>query len=75
MQLFSANIIVFSKKEFKNFLTPKAWKKRPQKLLIIGPQTFFSVLARLPAQTAQKQKSRAPKSPLIQDWVFRLGAS
>ena len=25
------------------------------------------------AQTAQKQKYRTTKSPLMQDWVFRLG--
>ena len=25
------------------------------------------------AQLAQKQKSRTTKSPLMQDWVFRLG--
>ena len=37
MQLFSADAIVLSKKK----LTPKTWKKRPQKLLIIGPQLFF----------------------------------
>ena len=41
-------------------------------LLIIGPQLFFHVLARLP-KTAQKQKSRTTKSLLMQDWVFRLG--
>ena len=27
---------------FKIFLTPKKWKNRPQKLLIIGPTPFFS---------------------------------
>ena len=25
------------------------------------------------AQTAQKQKARTTKSPLMQDWLFRLG--
>ena len=29
----------------------------------------------LAAQTAQKQKSRTTKSPLMQDWVFRLGST
>ena len=66
MQLFSADAKVFSKKFKKDFLTPKTWKNFPQKLLIIGPQIFFYVLA-------QKQKSRTTKSPLMQDWVFRLG--
>ena len=41
MQLFSADAIVFSKKLKKLILTPKTWKNRPQKLLIIGPQLFF----------------------------------
>ena len=58
MQLFSANATVFS-------------KKRPQKLLIIGPIFFFSTGPA--AQTDQKQKTCTPKSHLMQDWVFRLG--
>ena len=41
LQFFSADTIVFSKKLKKNFLTLKAWKKHPQKLLIIGPDFFF----------------------------------
>ena len=53
------------------FLTQKTWKKRPQKLLIIGPQLFLCTGPA--AQTAQKQKSCTTKSPLMQDWVFRLG--
>ena len=72
MQFFSADAIVFSKKFKKLFLTPKTWKNCPQKLLIIGPTPFFSILARLPKRP-EKQKSRTPKSPLLQDWVFRLG--
>ena len=70
MQLFSAKAIVFSKKKF---WPRKKEKKHPQKLLIIGPQLFFYVLASPAAQMAHKQKSRTTKSPLIQDWVFRLG--
>jgi hypothetical protein len=46
-------------------------------LLIINPKLLFSVLPGCPAaqmaQMAQKQKSRITKSPLMQDWVFRLG--
>ena len=72
MQLFSADAIVFSKKKLKNFLTPKTWKNRPQKLLIIAPNFFLCTGPA--AQTAQKQKSCTNKSPLMQDWVFRLGA-
>ena len=41
MQLFSADAMVFSKKFKKNFLTPKKWKNRPKKLLIIGPDPFL----------------------------------
>ena len=41
MQLFNADAKVFSKKLKKKILTLKAWKKRPQKLLIIGPDFFF----------------------------------
>ena len=44
---------------------------RPQKLLIIGPQLFLCTGQA--AQMAQKQKSRTTKSPLMQNWVFRLG--
>ena len=41
MQLFSADAIVFSKKNLKKILPRKHEKNRPQKLLIIGPQLFF----------------------------------
>ena len=47
-------------------------KKTTSKVAHIWPPTFF--LCTGPAtQTAQKQKSRTTKSPLMQDWVFRLG--
>ena len=52
-------------------MTPKTWKNRPQKLLIIDPQLLLCTGAA--GQTAQKQKTRTAKSPLMQDWVFRLG--
>ena len=42
-------------------MTPKTWKKRPQKLLIIGPQ-FFYVLARLPKQPRHRNPV-PPKAP------------
>ena len=67
MQLCSADATIFLNKNLTFCFAPENIKnKRPQKLLIIG-QIFFSVLA-------QKQKSRTSKSPLMQDWVFRLGS-
>ena len=53
-------------------MNPQTWKKTPSKVAHNWPPIFFtcSVTA---TQTAQKQKFRTPKSPLIQDWVFRLG--
>ena len=66
MQLLSADGTMFL-----NFFAHENMKKRPQKLLIIGPQLFlFNVLA---AQTAQEQKSRTTKSSLIQDWYLDWG--
>ena len=69
MQLFSADAIVFSRK-IQFFLTPKKWKNLPQKLLIIHPWLFLCTSPA--AQTAQKQKSRTTKSPLMQDWILKL---
>ena len=42
-------------------------------LLMICPDPFLCT--GLAAQTAQKQESRTTKSPLMQDWVFRLGGN
>ena len=47
-------------------------KKPPSKVAHNRPPIFFFCTGPA-AQTAQKQKSRTPKSPLMQDWVFRLG--
>ena len=47
-------------------------KKPPSKVAHNQPPTFFFGTGPA-AQTAQKHKSRSPKSPLMQDWVFRLG--
>ena len=58
-------------KNWKKILPLKTWENCPQKLLIIGPIYFVST--DLATQTAQKQKHRTTKSPLMQDWVFRLG--
>ena len=55
----------------KKLLLLKTWKNHPQKLLIICPTSFLCT--GLAAQMAQKQKSSTTKSPLMQDWVFRLG--
>ena len=41
---FSVRTLQHFQKTFNIFLHPKTWKKRPQKLLIIGPNFFFSVL-------------------------------
>ena len=71
MQLFSADPTMFLKK-FNIFFALKTWKNHPQKLLIIGPDFFLYWPAA--AQTAQQQKSHTTKSPLMQDWVFRLGS-
>ena len=59
---------------FKKKIDPKNMKKTPSKVAHNRPPTFF-LCTGLAAQTAQKQKSRTTKSPLMQDWVFRLGVS
>ena len=46
--------------------------KMPSKVAHDRAPTFFLCTGPA-AQTAKKQKSRTTKSPLIQDWVFRLG--
>ena len=68
MQLFIADATIFLKKNWNFSLSLKTWK-----LLIISPEPIF--FSTCPAtQTAQRQKSRTTKSPLMQDWVFRLGS-
>ena len=47
-------------------------KKTLSKVAHNRPPTFFLCTGPA-AQTVQKQKSRTTKSPLMQDWVFRLG--
>ena len=47
-------------------------KKPPSKVAHNRPPTFFLCTGPA-AQTAQKQKSRTTKRPLMQDWIFRLG--
>ena len=47
-------------------------KKSPLKVTHNRPPTFLLCTGSA-AQTAQKQKFRTTKSPLMQDWVFRLG--
>ena len=49
-------------------------KKLPSKVAHNQHPTFFLCTGPA-AQTAQKQKSCTTKSPLMQDWVFRLGFS
>ena len=60
------------KKILNFFFDPENMKKLPQKVAHNRPPTFFLCIGPA-AQTAQKQKSRTTKSPLMQDWVFRLG--
>jgi hypothetical protein len=62
---------VFKKIRNKFFDLEKV-KKPPSKVAHNRPPTFFFSTVQA-AQTAQKQKSRTTKSPLMQDWVFRLG--
>ena len=59
MQLFSADAMVFSKKNFNFFWTRKSEKNRPKKLLIIGPGPFLS-------QSSPDQWATA------QNWFFIL---
>ena len=72
MQLFSADASVFKEIKKKKF-DPENMKKLPSKVGQNRPLTFF-LCSGLAAQMAQKQKSRTTKSPLMQDWVFRLGS-
>ena len=69
MLLFSADAIVFSKKNLNFFLTPKKGKNGPQKLLIIGPDPFFhrpaQATAHSPKLTFHIMKSRDQTSVLL----------
>ena len=71
-----------TKKEKNQFIIYSVFKKKidlenmkktalKSRLLIIGPLYFLSTGPT--AQTTHKQKSCTTKSPLMQDWVFRLG--
>ena len=61
-------------KEYKKRNWPPKMKKLPSKVAQNRPPPFF--LCTVPdAQTAQKQKTFTTKSPLMQDWVFRLGSN
>ena len=59
---------VFKKKK----IALENMKKTPSKVAHNRPKIIFFSTG-LAAQMAQKQKSRTTKSPLMQDWVFRLG--
>ena len=67
MQLFREDATIFIKKN-----APENMKKPPSKVAQNGPRTFFFSTG-LAAQMVQKQKSNTTQSPLMQDWVFRLG--
>ena len=70
MQLFSEDAIVFSKK-INNFFDPENMKKRPQKLLIIGPQLLFLYWPGYP--NGPEMEIPYHQKPLNADWVFRWG--
>ena len=53
-------------------IDPENMKKTQSKVAHNWPPIFFFSTGPA-AQTAQKLKSRTPKSSLMQDWVFRLG--
>ena len=72
MQLFSAEAKVFSK-FFKKISDPKNMKKPPSKVAHNRPPTSFNVLVRLPKRPKNRNLV-PPKSPLMKDWVFRLGS-
>ena len=69
MQLFSVDARV--SKKFQIFFDPENMKKSPSKIAHNRPPIFLCIGPA--AQTSQKQKSRTTKSPLMQDWVVRLG--
>jgi hypothetical protein len=69
---FLVRTIVFSKIFKNNNFDPENMKKPPSKVTHNRPLTFFFNTGPA-AQIAQQQKSHTPKSPLMQDWVFRLG--
>ena len=61
---------MFSEKNV--FIAFEIMEKRLQRLLIIGPKFVFSVLAWLP-KWPKNRNPEPTKSPLMQDWLFRLG--
>ena len=61
MQLFSVDAKMFFWKKVNIFLPTKTWKKRTQKLLMIGPQFFFQHY-----QPAQNQ-SKSHKNSSLRD--------
>ena len=69
MQLFSAVATIFLR--ILNFFCPENMKKPSSKVAHNRPNFFFSTDQA--TQTVHKQKSCTTKSPLMQDWVFRLG--
>ena len=62
---------MFSKKQEKRKIKPENMKKPLSKVAHNRHPTFLCTSPA--AQTAQKQKFRTTKRPLMQDWVFRLG--
>ena len=69
MQLFSVRYNVFKK---KTFFDPENMKKLPSKVAH-NRSKFIFFSTDLADQMVQKQKAHTAKSPLMQNWVFRLG--
>ena len=67
------NFLVWTLQYFLKILTLFCPRKHEKNALIISQDFFFSVPAWLPKRP-KKQKSHTTKSPLMQDWVFRLGS-
>ena len=60
------------KKKLNSSFDPENMKKPPSKVAHNWPKIIFFSTG-LAAQMARKQKSHTIKSPLMQNWVFRLG--
>ena len=74
MQLFSADATVFSKKLKKKIFDPENMKKLPSKVAHnrhLFSNLFFQYWPGCP--NGPKTEIPYLQSPLMQDWVFRLG--
>ena len=65
LQLFSTDAMAFSKKFFLEFFAPENMEKNTQKVAHDRSQLFFQYWPDCP-------NGPKTKSPLMQNWVFRL---